>query len=86
MKFTVYSTAACPYCTQAKALLKSKNITFEEIHLDQNRELMMEIMQKTGHRTVPMIFAEEIFIGGFDDLRKLNDRVSLDKLTKADLQ
>ncbi len=86
MKFTVYSTAVCPYCTQAKALLKSKNITFEEIRLDQNHELRMEIMQKTGHRTVPMIFAEDIFIGGFDELRKLNDKISLDKLTKEDLQ
>ena len=85
MKFTVYTATPCPFCTQAKALLKSKQVEFEEVALDTNRELMQEIMQKTGHRTVPIIFAEDVFIGGFDELRKLNSRVPLDQLTKADL-
>lgn len=85
MKFTVYSANPCPFCTQAKALLKSKNVEFDEIALDQDRDLMQEIMQKTGHRTVPIIFADDVFIGGFDELRKLNNRVPLDQLTKEDL-
>lgn len=85
MKFTVYTAVPCPYCTQAKALLQSKGVEFEEISLNEDRELMQKIMQDTGHRTVPMIFADDVFIGGFDELRKLNSKVSLDKLTKDDL-
>ncbi len=76
----VYSTNYCPYCTRAKQLLKSKNIAFQEIDLTNDAELREKISTQTGHQTVPMIFIGEKFIGGFDDLNRLNQAGELDSL------
>ena len=85
MKFTVYTSDPCSYCKQAKMLLESRGVAFEEIRLDTDKDLMLKIMQDTGHRTVPIIFAEDIFIGGYDELRQLDTRISLDQIKKEDL-
>ena len=55
----------------AKELLKSKGITFEEIPVDSNPELRSEMMQKSGRRTVPQIWFGEHHIGGCDELYAL---------------
>ena len=76
----VYSTTFCPYCVRAKQLLERKCVAFTEINLDQEApEVRVELTQKTNHRTVPQIFINDQFIGGFDQLYalekdgKLND-------------
>jgi glutaredoxin 3 len=70
---TVYSKKHCPFCDQAKALLKRKDIQFEEVKIDEDptaREFIME----QGHRTVPQIYFEgKLFVeGGFQGLSKLS--------------
>ncbi len=74
----VYSTNYCPYCTRAKHLLKSKNIPFQEIDLTNDSELREKISKETGHQTVPMIFIDGKFIGGFDNLNALAQKGELD--------
>lgn len=77
--YTVYSKPACPYCDQAKALLQSKNIPYEVIHLDVgqpkapaetyiSREDL--IAKVPSARTMPQIFNGENYIGGFTELRQ----------------
>jgi len=72
-KVTMYSTAVCPYCVRAEALLRQRGV--QEIHkirIDENpaeRDHMIEI---TGRRTVPQIFIGERHVGGFDDLSALD--------------
>ena len=70
MKAIVWSKDSCPYCDQAKALLKSRNIEFEERNVSQDwtREQLLEAVPNA--RTVPQIFLDEELVGGFDDLRK----------------
>ncbi len=71
----------CPYCVAAKNLFKSLNITFEEINLEENPELRIKLSQENkGWRTVPMIFIDEKFIGGFDDVNKLHSQGELTKI------
>jgi glutaredoxin 3 len=69
----MYSTAVCPYCIRAEALLKQRGVTeIEKIRIDLNdseREHMVEI---TGRRTVPQIFIGTTHVGGFDDLAALD--------------
>jgi glutaredoxin 3 len=69
----IYTTGTCPYCIQAKALLKERGVTeLEEIRVDQisgERETMMKI---TGRRTVPQIFIGATHVGGCDDLVALD--------------
>ena len=70
MKAIVWSKDQCPYCDQAKALLKSRNIEFEERNVSQNwtREQLLEAVPNA--RTVPQIFLNEELVGGFNELRK----------------
>ncbi len=79
----VYTTNYCPYCQKAKALLKTKSIPFEEIDLTENQKLREELQEKTGWMTVPMIFIGGKFIGGFDDLSKLEAKKELDGLLNS---
>lgn len=68
----MYTTQVCPYCIRAKALLKSKDIPFEEIDVSRDDEKRAWLVQATGRRTVPQIFIGEEAIGGFDDLAALD--------------
>ena len=70
MKAIVWSKDQCPYCDQAKALLKSRNIEFEERNVSQDwtREQLLEAVPNA--RTVPQIFLDEELVGGFNELRK----------------
>ena len=72
MKVEVYTKDACPYCVQAKSLLKSKGIEFTEHHINAGtRELLIEQLTTrlgTPPRTVPQIFIDDQAIGGYTDL------------------
>ena len=70
MKAIVWSKDQCPFCDQAKALLKSRNIEFEERNVshDWTREQLLEAVPNA--RSVPQIFLDEELVGGFNELRK----------------
>lgn len=77
----VYSTTVCPYCVRAKQLLERKGIAYTEINLSNEApEVRVELMEKTRHRTVPQIFINDEFIGGFDQLYQLDREGKLDQL------
>ena len=77
----MYTSAYCPYCTNAERLLHSKGVTgIEKIQVDTVPELKIAMMEKTGRRTVPQIYIGDQHIGGFDDLRALDLAGGLDPL------
>lgn len=77
----MYTTAVCPYCINAERLLLSKGVKeINKIRIDLQPELRIEMMQKTGRRTVPQIYINDQHIGGFDDLRALDLAGGLDPL------
>lgn len=77
----MYTTTFCPYCTNAKALLESKGVEWEEINLDLHPDLRDEMIQKSGgRRTVPQIFIDGKGVGGFDDVYHLEHQGELDDL------
>lgn len=78
---TIYTRMLCPYCSQAINLLKSKQVTFNEIDAGfspSKREEMIE--RSNGNSTFPQIFVGNQHIGGFDDLALLERQGKLDKL------
>ena len=80
-KVLIYATAVCPYCINAERLLNSKGVKeISKIRVDLQPEMRIEMMQKTGRRTVPQIYIGEQHIGGFDDLRALDVSGDLDPL------
>jgi glutaredoxin 3 len=64
----VYSKTVCPYCVQAKSLLKSKGIEFTEINIEEDM-IGREFLIEQGLRSVPQIYDGENLIGGFDKLQ-----------------
>jgi GrxC family glutaredoxin len=78
---TVYATAACPFCMRAKELLEKKGAAFTTLRVDTNPEYIDEMVQKSGGRTtVPQIFIDGYHVGGFDELKALDDKGGLDPL------
>ncbi len=82
-RVVIYSKNYCPFCDRAKALLKNKNVAFEERNIDGNAEEIQKLMEKTSWRTFPQIFINDEFIGGFDDMNALDQAGKLDLLLKA---
>jgi glutaredoxin 3 len=70
MKAIVWSKDQCPYCVQAKTLLESRGIEYEERNVSQDwtREQLLEAVPTA--RTLPQIFLGEELVGGFTELRK----------------
>ena len=79
---TVYSKNNCPFCVQAKNLLKLKNIEFEEINIEDYPDAR-EFILSEGHRTVPQIYKDgKLFVqGGFQGLSKLTEDQLKEKLS-----
>jgi glutaredoxin 3 len=69
MKAIIWSRYNCPFCDQAKALLESKGIPFEEKKIGDGftKEQLLEAVPTA--RTVPQVFIDGKLIGGFTELR-----------------
>ena len=69
MKAVIWSKYQCPYCDQAKALLKQKDIEFEEKKIGDGytKEDLLEAVPTA--RSVPVIFLDNELVGGFTDLK-----------------
>lgn len=79
----MYSTAMCPYCTQAERLLAAKGVTsIDKVRVDLEPERRQEMMARTGRRTVPQIYIGDVHVGGYDDLVALDRAGRLDPLLK----
>jgi glutaredoxin 3 len=81
---TIYSTPTCPYCLAAKALLRGKGVTYNDISIEGDREAAVALAEKTGRRTVPQIFVGATHVGGFDDLSALDQDGRLDALLRRE--
>lgn len=78
---TMYCTAICPYCVAAERLLKSKGVVdIIKVRVDSEPARRIEMMERTGRRTVPQIYIGSHHVGGFDDLAALDRQGGLDPL------
>ena len=84
-KVVMYATGYCPYCIHAERLLRAKGVEqIDKIRVDSDPPRRMEMVQRTGRRTVPQIFIGERHVGGFDDLVALDRDGELDPLLERD--
>ncbi|MGH6612374.1 MAG: glutaredoxin 3 [Burkholderiaceae bacterium] len=83
-RVVMYSTAVCPYCQRAEALLKARGVgQIEKVMVDREPQRLDEMMTRTGRRTVPQIFIGDTHVGGFDDLSALDRDGKLTPLLAA---
>lgn len=69
MKVVVWSKRECALCEQAKALLTMKGVEFEERKIGDGwmKEELLEAVPTA--RSLPQIFIDEQYIGGFAELK-----------------
>ncbi len=77
----MFTTAVCPYCDRAKALLRQRGVEhIDEIRVDLEPARRDEMIAATGRRTVPQIYIGERHVGGYDDLAALEHSGELGRL------
>ena len=69
MRAIIWSKPDCIFCVKAKAELTSRGIEYEEriLGIDWTKEQLQEMVPNA--RTVPQIFLDGIYVGGYNDLR-----------------
>ncbi len=70
MKAIMWSKYHCTYCDQARLLLKEKGYQIEERKIGDGwtKEELLEVVPTA--RTVPQIFLNDEYIGGFTELKQ----------------
>ena len=80
---TVYTTEPCGFCRQAKALLHSRGVDYEEVNLSKDPVGRADLVALTGQMTFPQILVGERSIGGFRELIEADRAGRLDQLLAA---
>ena len=81
VEVVMYATGWCGFCARARALLQSKGAAFREVDTD-DAEARAEMIERTGRRTVPQIFIGSRHIGGYEELRSLEQSGELESMLK----
>jgi len=68
---------------RARAQLASKGVTVQDIDIEADPAQRVEMIRRSGRRTVPQIFIGERHIGGCDDLLALDAAGGLDVLLQS---
>ena len=74
----IYKTDWCGYCSAAIRMLRAKGVQFEEIDVDGDAKTRRWLVEVTGRTSVPQIFIDGEPIGGFTDMRALDEKGVLD--------
>ncbi|MCP5322898.1 MAG: glutaredoxin 3 [Candidatus Paracaedibacteraceae bacterium] len=77
----LYTKPTCNYCINAKNLLEVKKIEYTEYDVTKNASFSKEAIERSGgRRTVPQIFINGKHIGGYGELKALNDEGKLESM------
>ncbi|MDG2034115.1 MAG: glutaredoxin 3 [Rhodospirillales bacterium] len=83
-KVEIYTSPLCGFCYQAKTLLNTKGVDFDEVDILAYPDRKPEMMARAnGRHTVPQIFINNAHIGGCDDIYGLDSEGKLDPLLTA---
>lgn len=67
----VYSADWCPYCKQAMAYFKSKDLEYTEKNVEKEPDAAQEMIDKSHQQAIPVIDIDGTIIVGYD-LSKIN--------------
>ena len=84
---SMYATGICPFCMMAERLLRAKGVSeIIKIRVDLEPEKRLEMMQKTGRRTVPQIYIDGHHVGGYEELAALEHAGKLGELLSGSIK
>ena len=72
-RVTIYVSTYCGFCGAAKRYLSSMGVAFDTVDASDDPEMRRWLMETTGLRTVPQIFIGDKGIGGFQEMRALDN-------------
>mmetsp|Transcript_6525 Transcript_6525/g.9853 ORF Transcript_6525/g.9853 Transcript_6525/m.9853 type:complete len:103 (-) Transcript_6525:215-523(-) len=81
----IVSKSYCPYCKSTKDLFKSLGAQGKIVEIDQEKNgsaMQQAFANKSGQRTVPMVFIGQKFYGGNSDVQKLHGQNQLVPILK----
>lgn len=58
-KITVYTSNTCAYCVMVKKYLGNKNVSYEEVNIDNEPHRQQEALEMSGALTVPVTIVEK---------------------------
>jgi glutaredoxin 3 len=79
----MYTTSWCGFCRRARRLFEAKGVAFTDIDVEVTDGARAEMEQRSGRTSVPQIFIGGKHLGGYDDVKALDDRGELDPLLAA---
>ena len=79
----LYTTEPCGFCRQAKALLESHGVAYEEVNLVKDPAGRSELVALTGQLTFPQILIGDRSVGGFRELLEADREGTLTSLLAA---
>jgi glutaredoxin 3 len=82
-RVTLYTTEPCGFCRQAKALLTSRGVSYDEVNLAKDPTGRSDLVARTGQMTFPQIVVGDRAIGGFRELLEADRAGVLDTLLAA---
>jgi glutaredoxin 3 len=82
-RVTLYTTEPCGFCRQAKALLQSRGVDYDEVNLAKDPDGRADLVARTGQMTFPQIVVGDRAIGGFRELLEADRAGVLDTLLEA---
>lgn len=79
--YIIFFKESCPYCNRALHTLRESNVKYKGYDINKingNTHRLLELFNKhkdliqfdSSHETIPIIFFNGIFIGGYDQLLK----------------
>ena len=82
-KVVIYTGPMCNYCSAAKHLLNKKKVNYIEFDIALDQSKLQEMQGRTkGAKTIPQIFVGETYVGGYNELKILEQQGKLDTLLK----
>ena len=69
----IYVKEGCKYSARARQLLMSKGVLFTETDITFADDKRQEMVQRSGKETTPQIFIGDEHIGGYEELRALDE-------------
>lgn len=81
-RIDLYTRSLCIWCLRAKFLLFRRGIAYVE-HDASSAEVRADLLARTGRKTVPLLFVDDVLVGGFDDLAALDSAGELDTLVRG---
>lgn len=84
-KIILYKAIPCGYCSAAIRFLKEvkEQKDIEIIDLTGKFKARKDLALKTGKRTIPQIYINDVYVGGYDDMMLLERTGKLDSLLES---